>query len=194
MRTPLKAAVARSGRTLDTLHRAHRLLAGKELASDLVSESYEVFLTHILLGTPRGGALRRPAAWPIAQAAPESNGLRIVWGHTIPFYQAPVKELFDFSDKAHLAACEIGADCYGLTMDPEHPFESMARRLVYNSYNGGARHRIDRLLELCREQQADGLVYFCHWGCKGTQGAAQLVRTRLEEAGVPGAFAGRGRL
>lgn len=180
----LKAAVARSGRTLDTLHKAHRLLAGKEPASDVVSESYEVFLTHILLGTPEAEHYA-DLLLADAQAAPENNGLRIVWGHTIPFYQAPVKELFDFSDKAHLAACEIGADCYGLTMDPEHPFESMAQRLVYNSYNGGARHRIDRLLELCREQQADGLVYFCHWGCKGTQGAAQLVRTRLEEAGFP---------
>ena len=115
----LKAAVARSGRTLDTLHRAHRLLAGKELASDLVSESYEVFLTHILLGTPEAEHYA-DLLLADAQAAPESNGLRIVWGHTIPFYQAPVKELFDFSDKAHLAACEIGADCYGLTMDPEH--------------------------------------------------------------------------
>ena len=81
-----------------------------------MSESYEVFLTHILLGTPEAEHYA-DLLLADAQAAPESNGLRIVWGHTIPFYQAPVKELFDFSDKAHLAAaCEIGADCYG----PDH--------------------------------------------------------------------------
>ena len=57
-------------------------------------------------------------------------------------------------------------------MDPEHPFESMARRLVYNSYNGGARHRIDRLLELCREHSRR-----TDWSTSAT-GAARAPRAR----------------
>lgn len=61
----------------------------------------------------------------------------------------------------------------------------MARRLVYNSFNGGCEHRIVRALEAARRLQADGIVYFCHWGCKQTLGAAQLVRTRLEAEGFP---------
>ena len=28
-------------------------------------------------------------------------------------------------------------------------------------------------------------MYFCHWGCKQTSGAAQLVKRRLEAAGFP---------
>ena len=41
------------------------------------------------------------------------------------------------------------------------------------------------LVELARLLHADGAVYFCHWGCKQTSGAAQLVKGRLEEAGFP---------
>lgn len=184
----LRAAVARSGRTLDLLAQARAALTGKVLPSDAVSDSYEVFVAHTMLGTPE--ALRY--AERLLQDArdprythPAGDSLRLVWAHTIPFYQTPVQRVLNFNPGAHLAACEMSADTRGLHMDPDHPYESMARRLVYNSFNGGARHRIDRLLELCREQQADGLVYFCHWGCKGTQGAAQLVRTRLEDAGYP---------
>lgn len=181
----LRAAVARSGETLATMEKAQKTLAGKRLPSDLTSDSYEVFITHTMLGTP---AALRYAQLLLAdsEAAPaDDKALRLVWAHTIPFYQAPVQQALNLSDKAHIAGCEMSADCRGLVMDPDRPYESMARRLVYNSFNGGARHRIARLLELCREQKAEGLVYFCHWGCKGTQGAAQLVRSELEAAGVP---------
>ena len=72
-----------------------------------------------------------------------------------------------------------------LLPDPEHPYESMARRLVSSSFNGGAARRAERAVELARRLHADGAVYFCHWGCKQTSGAAQLVKGRLEEAGFP---------
>lgn len=184
----LRAAVARSGRTLDLLARARAALAGKVLPGDVVSASYEVFVAHTMLGTPAAERYARQLlqdARDPRYARAEADSLRLVWAHTIPFYQPPVQRALDFAPGAHLAACEMSADTQGLVMDPDHPYESMARRLVYNSFNGGAGHRIDRLLELCRQQQADGLIYFCHWGCKGTQGAAQLVRSRLEEAGYP---------
>ena len=32
---------------------------------------------------------------------------------------------------------------------------------------------------------ADGVVVFCHWGCKETAGASQLIAHRLEAAGYP---------
>ncbi len=38
---------------------------------------------------------------------------------------------------------------------------------------------------LARETGADAVVLFCHWGCKQTAGAAQLIRRQLEGAGWP---------
>jgi benzoyl-CoA reductase/2-hydroxyglutaryl-CoA dehydratase subunit BcrC/BadD/HgdB len=61
----------------------------------------------------------------------------------------------------------------------------MAERLVRNSYNGPAARRANHILELCRQTHADGAVIFCHWGCKETAGAAQLIRRTLERAGFP---------
>ena len=33
--------------------------------------------------------------------------------------------------------------------------------------------------------KADGAVWFGHWGCKHTLGAAQLAKKKFEEAGIP---------
>lgn len=61
----------------------------------------------------------------------------------------------------------------------------MARRLLGSCFNGGARRRVERVLELARRLHADGVVWFCHWGCKQTSGASQLARQTLEAAGFP---------
>lgn len=61
----------------------------------------------------------------------------------------------------------------------------MAERLVRNCFNGPATRRAQRLRELCDETDAQGVVLFCHWGCKQTAGAAQLIRNTLEQAGYP---------
>ena len=48
----LKAAAARSCRTVDLFRECQRAKRGKYLDNDLTSELYEVFGTHVLLGTP----------------------------------------------------------------------------------------------------------------------------------------------
>lgn len=32
---------------------------------------------------------------------------------------------------------------------------------------------------------ADGVILFCHWGCKQTMGMAMLARQMLSDAGLP---------
>ena len=61
----------------------------------------------------------------------------------------------------------------------------MARRLLESGYNGGAERRVRRSLDMARRLNADGVVYFCHWGCKQTSGAAQYAKRTLEDAGFP---------
>ena len=69
--------------------------------------------------------------------------------------------------------------------DPARPYEAMARRLVWSSFNGPARRRISRAMEVARQVGADGAVWFCHWGCKHTLGGAHLGKRFFEEAGLP---------
>lgn len=71
------------------------------------------------------------------------------------------------------------------TMDPDHPYESMARRLVHDTYNGPGSRRIDATLRLAQKMGVDGVIIFAQWGCKQTQGIALLAKRTLEKAGFP---------
>ena len=42
--------------------------------------------------------------------------------------------------------------------------------IILNQLRNG--RRIDRSIEMARQLEVDGVVYFCHWGCKQTQAAA----------------------
>jgi len=72
-----------------------------------------------------------------------------------------------------------------IDMDPEKPYESMAKRLVYNINNGGAQRRIDAAIAYAKELRADGVIVFGQWGCKQTMGMSQLAKMALEEEGFP---------
>ena len=69
--------------------------------------------------------------------------------------------------------------------DPEKPYEAMARRMVYHALNGSAIRRIEAGIRHAKETGADGVVWFGHWGCKHTLGAAQLAKRKFEEQGIP---------
>ena len=104
--------------------------------------------------------------------------------HVIPYYQEDLREMLNFSDRCQIIACDMNYDEF-CSMDPEQPYRSMAKRLVYNSFNGSADRRIERSLEMARQLEVDGVIYFCHWGCKQTQAAAQHTLSLLEAEGVP---------
>ena len=179
----LRESVACAGRTMNILRECQSLKRDRFLQNDLTSELYEVFATHVLLGTPQ---MERYAAMlrDDIRASGRTQGVRILWMHTIPYYQSDLRKLLNFNPKAQVISCDMNLDCT-CEADPEHPYESMARRLVTNSFNGTSDNRIRRALEMCREQDIDGVIYFCHWGCKQTAGAAGNVRRALESEGYP---------
>lgn len=180
----LREAVERSGRTVRLLRQAQAAKAGRDLHNDITSEFYEVFVTHTMLGTPQAEHYAELLLADI-EASPMGGGTRLLWAHAVPFYQAPVRQRLNFSPRAQLVTCDMNADALDWEADPDRPFESLAQRLVNNMFNGSAKHRIARNLELCRMQGIDGAVYFCQWGCKQTMGAAQLYKQALEAEGVP---------
>ena len=179
----LKEHIAIADRTMKHLQRAQAHKAGRFLSNDLTDEMYEVFANHVLLGLPEVETFAEELERDIQQAPP-TRGLRLLWMHVIPYYQEDLREMLNFSDRCQIVACDMNFDEF-CDMDPEKPYESMAYRLVHNSFNGPSERRIDRALEMCRQLDVDGVVYFCHWGCKQTQGAAQQARQRIEEAGYP---------
>ena len=180
----LRAAMARARATVEGYRRYLELRAGRHLPDEMTSEMLSVFALHPMLGSPAAlDYVERLCAQ--TAALPEGRrGKRLLWLHTLPHWQDSLRALLNFREDVEIVGCDMTLDA-DLLPDPDHPYESMASRLVYSSFNGGAARRAERAAELARLLRADGAVYFCHWGCKQTSGAAQLVKARLEAAGFP---------
>ena len=116
--------------------------------------------------------------------SPRGDGLSVIWMHIMPFLQEPVKDIFNYSKKMHIRACDFIADGFQ-EMHAEDPYEAMAEKMVYCIYNGSVKQRIEEVERLARITESDGAVLFAHWGCKGTIGASSLIKQSLEKTGLP---------
>ncbi len=178
----LQLAVKRSGESIDLFKKILHEKSRKYLPSDVTSEMYEIYLTHNGLGTE--------FCYDYAQTylddfkkAKEFKGSKILWLHVIPHWQKPVNELFDFNEKYQIITCDMNFD-HLVDMDPEKPYESMAKRLVYNHWHTG-QARVEKAVQMGKTLHADGVICFCQWGCKQTMGLSGLFKENFERANIP---------
>lgn len=180
--------VARSQRTLDILDRTLPLRAGKYLQTDMMLQVEELLCSHVALGSADMELAARQMLTDYAAARPY-EGLNLVWVHTTPFFLPAISRHLDRTPEAQIVATDMAYDQVcpdGYWFDGmRQPYEAMAERLVRTSFNGPSQRRADRVRYLAEQTGADGVVVFCHWGCRQTAGAAQLIRRELEAAGYP---------
>lgn len=161
-----------------------RLAGSRYVPTDVTSGMYEVLLGHMMLGTKETAQYYSLLAQDYLRGKPDT-GLRLLWIHAIPFSQAPVRELLNYTEKAHIVSVDLAHDWMMMPVDPANPYETMARRMVYCGFNGAARRRIEMDLALADMVKPHGAIMFNHWGCKMTLGASALVKQALEEKGIP---------
>ena len=114
------------------------------------------------------------------------SGLKLLWVHVIPYWQNSMAEIFNYSDDVEIICCDMSID--HITDEPLYPgdpFEKLAANMLMDSFIGVYANRLERVLNLAKEVNADGAIYFCHWGCKQTMGAANLSKMYFEKHGLP---------
>ena len=102
----------------------------------------------------------------------------------MPYYQQSLKAAFDYSPTHQIVAVDM-AFCTMSDLADADPFRALAKKLIDNAMNGPYERKlalVDRLLDATH---ADGVIHFCHWGCKQSAGGSALLREHLHEAGVP---------
>ena len=195
----LTALCRASARTRDAILSGLTKRQGRYLHNTMTLDMMEMLDFHLLLGTDGAERLAKRMNEDFV-AAERYQGLNLVWGHVSPYFLAGIGDKIDCSQRAQIVASDMmfdyldpvgdeaklpGAKPNGLFFDASTPYEFMAERIVRNCFNGPAERRIKTLIRLADATDADGVVFFCHWGCKQTAGAAQLVRSAVEEAGYP---------
>ena len=179
----LKQYAVRTKETIDNFKECLELKKDTTIPNDITSEMYEVFLTHPMLGTEETLKYSQMLKEDLKNA-PKKSGIRLLWMHTIPYFQMPLRDRLNFNEKCQIISCDMNFENF-VDTDPEKPYESMAKRLVMSSFNGHSDNRINRAAEVAKQLDVDGIIYFCHWGCKQTMGAAVNAKRKLEEMGFP---------
>lgn len=181
----LQETVACSQRTLDAYRSFLRKRGSVSLPATMSGELCSIIAAHILLGRPESQRYMQRLVRAAGRAAPFDPGKkRIFWMHTLPNWQDSMKGILEEGGRCELAGTDLAADAL-IDMDPLQPYESMARRVVSSTFNGSAMHRIESTIRCAREARADGVIIFCHWGCKQTMGLSQLAKQMLEAEGLP---------
>ncbi len=180
----LRQAVRRSGATLSVYRDYLAQRAQKSMPDEMTSEMYAIFALHTLLGTPEMEHFVQLLLQEAKAAPARGKEKRLLWVHTLPNLDSAMIDLLDFSTDCQILATDVCFDAPPV-IEPADPWEAMAYRLVKNHFNGPAQRRIDAVLAQAKAMQADGVVWFCHWGCRETNGASQMGKEQLEKAGFP---------
>lgn len=182
----LKGAIARSVRTQDNYRCYLSERPRFHLPKTLMPELLNGLNNHVYLGLPEAESYSEMCLGELKTASFLTTQKKILWMHILPNGQTAFHEIFEgeANDSVEIVGCDLAYDSL-VSMDPEKPYESMARRLVMNRFNGSGRRRMEATLAMAEVMKADGILIFCQWGCKSTQGLALTAKKLFEAHHLP---------
>ncbi len=114
---------------------------------------------------------------------PSKEKIRIMWIQNRIQYKFPIEKMLEDSG-VKIVVDELN-DVTWEPMDPDNPFESIAKRIISIPYSLGTNERIAHMQLLAREYKLDGAINPCHWGCRQGTGVRGLTTKGLKDVNVP---------
>jgi len=108
---------------------------------------------------------------------------RLMWIQNRIQYPFPMNKMLD-----DLGAKIVVDELNNVTwepMDPDNPFESIAKRMISIPFSMGTPERIRQMQNLARDYQIDGAINPCHWGCRQGTGARGMISKGMQDINVP---------
>ena len=187
----LDEVMARAQRTIENQKNILELKSGVHESTRLTSHMMDSFANHILLGTNESESYTIELLNNLkeCQNSEYKPKVRIVWAHVMPYWQTSVNEIFSHNENVEICLCDMSIDHFideklYPTSNGDY-FEVLAKTLLLDSFNGVAERRFEKIYEYAKLMKADGIVYFCHWGCKQTMGASLLAKEWFESKEIP---------
>ncbi|MCI2049466.1 MAG: 2-hydroxyacyl-CoA dehydratase family protein [Lachnospiraceae bacterium] len=115
---------------------------------------------------------------------PVSDELRLFWIHVEPYPEPTLRAYLNYGEEVTIAGGDFDLD-YTEPLDAEHPLEALARKMICNIYNGDFSRKADAIEKMVQTCKPDGVVEYCHWGCRQSAGGAGLIRERMKKLNVP---------
>ena len=108
---------------------------------------------------------------------------RLMWIQNRIQYPFPMDEMLNDLG-AKIVIDELNNVTWG-HMDPDNPFESIAKRMISIPFSMGTSERIKQMQDLAQDYQIDGAINPCHWGCRQGTGARGLISKGMQDINIP---------
>ncbi|MCP4024664.1 MAG: 2-hydroxyacyl-CoA dehydratase [Desulfobacteraceae bacterium] len=108
---------------------------------------------------------------------------RLLWIQNRIQYQFPINKMLDDLG-AKIVVDELN-DVTWEPLDPDNPFESIAKKTSSIPFCVDSTRRIDHIKQQIIDYKIDGVVHPCHWGCRQGTGIRGLVSKELRQMDIP---------
>ena len=150
---------------------------------ELIHKMYMMMASHMMMGTEEFLHLIQSMNQEI-EKAPLFHGKKIMWIHVLPFYQNTLKDIFDCSSEYQLMVSDIAWD-WPENLDADDPFDFLALRMINHAFNSSLDNKKRILDKIIERYEPDGVINFCHWGCKQAFGGAAILKEYVKDKGIP---------
>jgi benzoyl-CoA reductase/2-hydroxyglutaryl-CoA dehydratase subunit BcrC/BadD/HgdB len=114
----------------------------------------------------------------------DDEKVRLLWIQNRIQFKNPLVDTLEKEYRAVIVSDELNSITW-YPIDPDDPFEGLARRAISIPFNGSTQRRIDHLKKLAKDYRIHGAINPCNWGCRQGTGTRGLIEAGLWEVGVP---------
>ena len=181
----LSASLARENESRELNEACLVLQAKKDYPATLTLHMFKLFASHLLSGSEDVLQYYRDL-YKDLKGRPDTEAMKILWIHLMPYFQPTLKEYFNYNAKYRIVASDFDFDYgFGERLDVNRPLEALAKKMVDNIYNGPYERKTAAAIKAAEALGVDGVIHFCHWGCKQSAGGAAEMKRAFDEAGHP---------
>ncbi|GJQ59215.1 MAG: 2-hydroxyacyl-CoA dehydratase [Candidatus Scalindua sp. AMX11] len=146
------------------------LLIGSQYAVDFYSKLLE--------------ELKKKIASKKREGIKEEEKIKILWLELKPYFRSDIFDKIESAQNVKIVFEEIN-HVYWEKLDPDKPYESIARKLISNHNNGPLERRLDVIKMLSKKYHANGIIAFSTWGCRRNNAAIPTIKKEMNREGYP---------
>lgn len=180
----LKEVILNENQSIEYYNKYLENLKHKYFPNTITSEMFKVFVTHPGMGRKDTLKFYKLLAEDIEKYPDVKAEKRLLWVHLLPFYSDAIKDLLDLNKDHQLLISDMNVD-YMKKLNINDPYSSIAKKIILNSYNGPYERRANNILKYAKDLNADGVINFCHFGCKQSSGGSLILKETLEKNNIP---------
>ena len=114
----------------------------------------------------------------------DEKEIRLLWLELKPYFKADVFDKIENAGNTKIVFEEIN-HVYWDKLDPDKPYESLARKLISNHNNGPLDNRLKVIKTLAKDYNVDGIIAYSTWGCRRNNAAIPTIKAELAKEGYP---------